>query len=214
MADMKDSNERRRAPRRRRAGTCFVIMALLAAGACATLQQVAALRHVDFDLDRVSDTRLAGVDLARVRSYQSLTAAQIAALGLALARNDLPLEFQLHIRALNPAENTVTARLLRMDWTLLLDDRETISGALDRAYELPPGQPQDIALQLRLDLLDFFDKNAEDLVDLALAIAGAGGEPKRVALRATPTIDTPIGPIRYPQPITIVSRRLGAEPAR
>ena len=31
----------------------------------------------------------------------------------------------------------------------------------------------------------------------------------RIALRATPTIDTALGPIRYPQPITIVSRQVG-----
>jgi hypothetical protein len=47
------------------------------------------------------------------------------------------------------------------------------------------------------------------MIDLALAVAGAGGEPTRVSLRALPTIQTSIGPIRYPQPIIIVSREIG-----
>jgi hypothetical protein len=184
---------------------CCVL--LLAAG-CATLQQVAALRRVAFDIDRVADARLAGVDFTRIRSYDDLTATQIAAIALAITRDELPLSFDLHLLAQNPSDNPA-ARLLRMDWTLLLDDRETVSGVLDRSYELPPGQTSDIPLNVRLDLLEFFDDDAENLAELVLAVAGAGGEPKRIALRATPTIDTALGPIRYPQPITIVSRQVG-----
>lgn len=182
--------------------------AVLLLAACATLQQVAALRRVAFDIGRVTDARLAGVDFTRVRAYDDLSAAQVAAIALAIARDELPLSFDLHLLAQNPADNPA-ARLLRMDWTLLLDDRETVTGVLDRSYDLPPGQTSDIPLNVRLDLLDFFDDDAEDLADLVLAIAGAGGEPTRIALRATPTIDTALGPIRYQQPITIVSRQVG-----
>jgi protein involved in polysaccharide export with SLBB domain len=57
-----------------------------------------------------------------------------------------------------------------------------------------------------LDLYDFFSGRAEDLFGLALAATGAGGQTMNIALRATPTIQTPIGPIRYPSPITIVHR--------
>jgi hypothetical protein len=185
------------------------LTALLAG--CATLQQIAALRHVDFAIDRASGARLAGIELSRVRSYNDLTPAQVASLGVSLARRELPLAFQLHLRAENPAENSVTARLLEMDWWLLIDNRETVSGTLVRSFELPPGQPRDIPLEIRLDLLEFFDDQARDMVELALAVAGAGGAPKRVAVRASPTIDTAIGPIRYPQPITIVSREVGGE---
>jgi len=176
---------------------------------CATLQQVAALRQVDFAIDRVADARIAGIALDRVRSYNDLSATQVASLGLALARGRLPFEFRLHLSALNPPENEVTARLLEMDWSLYLDDRETVSGTLEQSFTFPPGQPQDIPIVIRLDLLEFFDRNAEDLIDLAAAVTGAGGSPRRISLRARPTIDTPIGPIRYPSPITIVSREFG-----
>lgn len=177
---------------------------------CATLEQVAALRQVEFAIDRVADARVANIPLDRVRSYDDLSATQIASLGLALARGRLPFEFQLHLNALNPPENEVTARLLEMDWSLYLDERETVSGTLAQSYTFPPGQPQDIPITIRLDLLEFFDDdNAEDLIDLVAAVTGQGGSPRRVSLRARPTIDTPIGPIRYPTPITIVSREFG-----
>jgi len=109
------------------------------------------------------------------------------------------------VRAENPASNPVQARLVKMEWTLFLRDRRTISGVFDENLVMPPGEPTDIPVAIQLDLLEFFDEGAKDLVDLALAVAGWGDVPKDVSLRVTPTIDTPLGPIRYPEPITVVA---------
>jgi len=177
---------------------------------CATLQQFAALRSVDFSLDRVSSPRLAGIDLQQVRSYEDLGYADAARLALALVQESLPMDFRLHLRAENPTDNSTEARLIRMAWTLLLQDRETVSGVFEEEVLLPPGQPRDIPLLISLDLVDFFEGSAQDLLELALSIAGQGGAPKEVALRATPVVDTPLGPIRYPTPITILSREVGS----
>lgn len=186
-----------------------VAAACLALASCATLQQIAALRQVDFALDRVADARLAGVALSRIADYEDLSALDVGRIAAALATGTVPLDMTVHVSALNPSENDVTARLIQMDWTLLLDDRETVAGRVDREVVLPPGVVQDIPIGIRADLTDFFDRNARDLVNLALAAAGASGEPTRIAVRAVPTIQTSLGPIRYPQPITIVSREIG-----
>lgn len=176
---------------------------------CATLQQIAALRDVDFVVDRVSNLRLAGVDLSAVRSYADLSLADAGRLTLAVQQRSLPMDFRLHLTATNPADNSVDARLVRMDWTLLLQQRETVSGTFAQETLLRRGQPTDVPIQISLNLVDFFQESARDLVDLALSLAGQGGTPTEVTLRATPTVDTAIGPIRYPQPITIVSREVG-----
>jgi hypothetical protein len=167
------------------------------------------LGKVDFSLDRVSGLRLAGIDLGRITSYGDIGFTDAANLAVAITQNRLPLEFDLHVMAENPADNSVEARLLSMDWTLFLQERETLSGAVANQVNLPPGEPRDIPIAISLDLLEFFDGSAQDLVELALSLAGQGGEPKEVALRASPVVETPIGPIRYPQPITIVSRSVG-----
>lgn len=185
----------------KRAGV--VLLATLAASGCATLQQIAALSSVDFALDRVSRLRLAGVRLDGVRNVGDVSAIDIARIAAAVATDDVPLEFLLHVEATNPESNSVDARLVALDWTLLLEDRETISGILESGVVLPPGQPVDVPLAVSLDLTDFVEGSARDLVELALSLAGAGGEPKDLALRATPTVETALGPIRYPRPITI-----------
>jgi hypothetical protein len=177
---------------------------------CRTVREFASLRNVNFDLDRVSDVRLAGIDVARIRSYEDLGMMDVARLTAAVARKELPLDLVVHVRAENPPENRVQARLVRLDWTLFLDDHETVSGAFDDTVLLPPGEAKDLPFTVRLDLVRFFDKNARDLVELALALSGQGGAPKRISLKATPTIDTVLGPIRYPNPITIVSGEAGS----
>jgi hypothetical protein len=178
-------------------------LAMLVTG-CATLSSLASLRQVDFDLDGVTRVELAGVDLTRVRGYEDLSALDALRVGTALARGNLPLEMILDIRADNPTGNP-DARLLALDWDLFLEGRRTIGGELSQALDLPTGATTQIPLLVRLDLLEFFDGSARDLVNLAAGLAGIGGEPVAVRLDATPTVETPIGPIRYPRPISMGS---------
>ena len=193
-------------PRQRRS---LLIAALSVAAGCASLQQIAALRRVDFALAGVGPGRLAGIDLGGVTSYADLTPADAGRIALALARKDLPFEFRLDVRAENPPDNHVTATMARLAWSLLLNGRETINGTIDTAVTLPPGQPVIIPFQMRLNLMQFFDGPARDLVNLAATLAGRRADSTRISLTAVPTIQTAIGPISYPSPITIVSRTVG-----
>ncbi len=183
--------------------------ALVLIGGCATLQQLAALRSVDFALDRVAQLSLAGIDLDQKRSYDDFGITDVARLTLALSRNELPLSFDLLVRGENPASNGTEARLMRFAWTLLLEDRETISGVFEDEVIFAPGMPTTFPLTIQLDLLEFFEGSASDLGELALSLAGEGGSPKNVALRAVPTISTALGPIQYPGTITILSAEVG-----
>lgn len=192
---------------RSRAGLSLLL--LVSVGACATLQQLANLRQVAFSLTGVQDGRLAGVSLARIRAYQDLSVIDVGRLALAVARNDVPLELTVNLRALNPAENGATATMVRLAWTLFLDEKETIHGVLDSSYTLPPGQAVVIPLQMRLNLREFFNGPAEDLLNLAAGLAGLNADPTRISLRAVPSINTPLGVIAYPNPITIVSQTVG-----
>ncbi len=177
--------------------------------ACATVRGVLALRQVSFDLDRAADVRLAGVRLDDVRSFNNLDIRDGARLAAAVARGEVPLSFNLWVRGENPADNRVTARLVRMSWTLFLNGRETVSGSIDTAYVFAPGAPTTFAVPIELELLRFFRHNARDAFELARGLTGAGGAATDIQLRAVLVLDTPLGPIRYPEPITIVRRTIG-----
>jgi hypothetical protein len=191
-----------------RSTTATLLSGALALAGCATLQAYAALRSVAFDIDRVDGLRLAGVALDHVRRFEDLGAVDAGRIALALASRQVPLEMRLHLLATNPADNAVSARLAGLDWTLFLQERETVSGGLPAPVVLPPGMPTVVPITVRLDLIQFFEGSAADLVELVLGLAGHATRPTQLRLQATPIVDTPLGPIRYPQPISIV-RRVG-----
>ncbi|MEX2465685.1 MAG: hypothetical protein WD995_02170, partial [Gemmatimonadota bacterium] len=62
-----------------------------------------------------------------------------------------------------------------------------------------------------LNLVEFFDGSARELAELAMALAGVGGESAEVAIRASPVVQTALGPIRYPRPITLIRTSVGRE---
>ena len=181
---------------------------------CSTLRGVEALREVDFALDRVSDVRLAGVAMRDVRSVDDLDTAQGAQLAAAALMGDLPLDCIVVLRATNPRSNAVTAELMRMDWTLLLDNRKAAAGRMDRRYSIAPGETQDIAVPVAVNLGDLLRHHGPRLLRLALALAGEGSSPVDVTLRVVPLIDTPLGTMRSPVPITIMRKTIGADRSR
>ncbi len=176
---------------------------------CAALAELTALSKVDFAIDRVAQATVAGVSLDNVRDYDDLNPLDILKVANAVRNKELPMNFTLHLTGENPASNSTQARLVQMDWTLFLNDQETISGVFNDEVLLPPGSPVDIPITMQLDLIQFFGTNARDLVDLALAVSGKGGSPQKISLSASPTINTPIGPIRYPGRINIISKTVG-----
>lgn len=190
----------------------LVALALLAFAplGCNTLEQIANLRRVNFDLDSATNVRLAGINVDRYRNYSDLNPLDIARVGAALATRQLPLSFTLNVGADNPnGSANAAARLVAFDWTLLLDDQETVSGSFNEQVVIAPGVRSTIPLRVDVDLYQFFGSNAREVVNLALALAGEDGVSTRVKLRARPSLNTPLGPIRYPEPITIVSRTVG-----
>ena len=186
---------------RRHGVPILLLLSVLALSACATLQEIAAIRNVEFSLAGVTGGSLAGVEIGSVRTFSDLGVLDAARIGAAFADGRLPFEATLQVEASNPEDNR-QARLVALAWTLFIDDRETISGDLDQEYVLPPGEPVSVPVTVRLDLLDFFDRQLESAVNLALA-AGGAGEPTRIHLEAIPSVQTPLGVVRYPEPVRI-----------
>ena len=180
----------------------LLLAALALACGCAAARELAALQQVEFRFDHVSSPRVAGVPLERIRSYGDLSAAEIARLGMAVAAADVPMELTVHVEGRNPDANTVTARLVAMNWSYLVDDREVVAGRLAEPVSFAPGASQDVPLGVGFNLVSVFDERGRDLLEVALALAGQGTTAHRVTFRIAPTVDTPLGPIRYPVPIS------------
>lgn len=181
----------------------LALVTLLAIPGCAALQELAALRSVTFEFAGISNVRIAGIPVGAGATFSSLGAVNLARLGAAVIAKEVPLEMVAHVSARNPAENSVAARMVGLDWTLFIEDRRTLAGGLGSAVAIEPGRSADVPLAVRFDLLELQGGGARDLFDLALAIAGQGALQKDLRLDLTPTIETSLGPIRYPSPIVV-----------
>ena len=192
-------------------------MSLLPLQGCATLGEIARtltnLKRLQFRLEGIVDSSLAGISLAGKSEVGDFSISDGINLLAAFRSQRLPARFLLKVGARNPNDGSggstrTTSTLTRFDWRLLIDDRPTISGGIDRPLEIPgTGQSTTIPLRVELDLYEFFgNRGYDDLLDLALALGGKNGDVSRVALDARPSVSTPLGEIAYPEPITIVSR--------
>lgn len=175
---------------------------------------LADLKKLQFKLDNVTGFRLAGVDISRFASRGDIGFGDVANLTAAVLQKRLPAEFTLNVAVRNPNDGS-TGRpatnlfLRKIAWTLLIDDRTTISGVTDQRLQIPgTGQSTTIPLTMQLDLYKFFsDRGADDLINLALAIGGQSGSSSRLKLTARVTAEVPpLAPFEYPGDITIVDK--------
>lgn len=185
----------------------FLLTSAVAAG-CAQLNALANLAKIEFSLDGAQNVNLAGVTLDRFQNYGDLGGGDLLRLGTALATGRMPLSMTLLVGAKNPSGNPVAAQLVSMDYQVLLDDREAFRGVVNQQFSLTPGQTTQIPITAQTDLMQLVGGNLRQLVDLALAISGNGAGP-RLKVVAQPSINTPLGPIRYPQPITLINQSVG-----
>ena len=196
---------------------CILLLCFLLLQGCATLGEIARsltnLQKLKFRLEGIGDFSLAGIRInekSQLRDFSITDGIQLLA---AFRSKRLPARFLLNVEARNPNDGSggstrTVSTLTRFDWRLLIDDRPTISGGIDKALEIPgSGQSTIIPLRLELDLYEFFGSHGyDDLIALALALGGKSGDISRVALDARPSVSTPLGDITWPEPITIVSK--------
>jgi hypothetical protein len=180
-----------------------LFLAIVSISGCAGVRQLAALHQVEFRFDRIADPRIAGIQLSGVRSLDNLSLLDAGRLTLAIASSDVPLDLTVHVVGTNPETNTVTAKLIGLDWSYILDAKEVVSGQLTEGYEFPPGKPTDLPLRVTFNLVDFFGSDSRSLIDAALALSGQRTSKHTMTMRLRPVIETPMGPMRYPTPLDI-----------
>ncbi|MCC6845248.1 MAG: hypothetical protein LC116_04310 [Bacteroidetes bacterium] len=180
----------------------------------AVTNALANMQRLQFKLDGLSNFRLAGVSFAGKSSITDFSAFDALSLTRAFGTNQFPAEFILNVAAANPNDGKGGARqssalLQGLEWRLLIDDKQTVSGDIDAPVEIPgTGQTTIIPVRISLDLYKFFgSKGYDNVINLALALGGAKGSTSRLKLDARPTISTPIGPLTYPNRITIIDKQ-------
>ena len=195
----------------------FVSLSVFAVS-CSFLKQIsdtiANLQKLQFKLDNVTNFRLAGIDLNRINSLSDFSITDGLKLTNAYATKSFPADFTINVNAKNPNDGSksgtkaTSATIAGLDYRILLDDVQTISGDISAPITVPgTGQTVNIPLRASMDLYKFFgSKGYESVINLALALGGVQSSPSRVKIDAQPTVTTQIGRISYPGRLTIIDK--------
>jgi hypothetical protein len=183
---------------------------------CATLNSLAGLSRIQFKLNDVQHVQLCGIDITNKHNVSDFSIMDGINLTAAFSSGRFPLTFTLDVAAKNPnppSGSSVISALKVTDfpWRLLLNGQQTISGNIGSPVGVPAGGSTTIIpLSVTVDLKQFFaDQGYDQIIKLALALSGNGGV-SQVQLKVQPTMSTPLGPLKYPSELTIVSTQFGS----
>ena len=183
----------------------FILLAFASCSVVKQIQQVTSFAKCEFKLNDVQDVRLAGVLVQNKNGSSDLNIGDGIRLTAALTSGGpLPLTFNLNVEAHNPNEQT--AGLNRLEWILLIDDIEMVSGVNEMPVTIPAQGSVVIPLTMNIDLRKALSgKSGQSLLNFGFNLAGANGVPTRIKLKAKPTILIGKLPVAYPGYITITS---------
>ncbi len=192
--------------------TSFIWIALvvLVATSCTQLKQMANFTKCEFRMNSVQNTTLAGVNVQQIQNYSDLNLLQIGKLTAAYASGSVPITMTINVDAQNP--NDATAAMNRMDWILLIDGKELVTGTLnERVTIAPSGGTATIPVRISADLRKIMAKNStEENINMGLGLVGGGNKPSpKLSLKIKPSLMVGSFTVPYPGYITL-STNFGA----
>ena len=180
---------------------------------CSVYETFVNLSRLQFKLGSVNNFEINGIDLSNKSKLDDFNLKDIFNLSSMFASGKFPVSFTLNVSAKNPNNGTggykaTDATIQSFPWRLMIDNKETISGNIDKPISVPgTGEDTTIPIIISLDLLKFInDQGYESLINLALMLGGKDGSSTRLTLYADPVVNTILGNISYPGEIKIVDR--------
>jgi LEA14-like dessication related protein len=190
----------------------IIIMTLFIYG-CSVIQTFSNITRLKYKIGSATNYQVAGVDVKNKKSVKDFNAMEVLKLSSSLLRGSLPLTFVLNIEAKNPNDGSggypaSDISISSFPWRLFVNEKEVVNGELREPVIVPgKGEATIIPLQIQFDLAKTFkEKSLDDLLDLVLKAAGAGGSTSNLKLKVQPSLGTPIGNIKYPEEISIVDK--------
>jgi len=177
-------------------------------------------QNLQFKLGRADNFVVNSVNISNIKSVSDLSVSDGLRLTQAVANKSLPVNFTLNILVNNPnskssnsgSSSNFDAVISGIDWTLFIDEKETINGRVTTPITVPSGnQTTVIPVSIGLDLVKFFgDKSYLDIMNLALAIGGANGSSSKLKLKMRPTVSIAGFPISYPNYFTVIDKEFNS----
>lgn len=171
---------------------------------CRQIRELQSFAKCDFRINTVKNTTLAGVDVQNVRSFDDLNLAQGIKITSAYAQGSVPLNLVVNVDVKNP--NASNAAMNRMEWIMLIDDREIVDGVVNDRVEIAPNGVSTLPIRISTDLKKVLDSMPrEEAINMGFGLTGSGDKPTRITLKVKPSILVGGTAVNYPGYIKINS---------
>ncbi|MCF8303912.1 MAG: hypothetical protein K9I94_11600 [Bacteroidales bacterium] len=190
----------------KRRNKVLILVLMLVFFSCDVLdevQQTVAFTKCKFRLHSVENLKFAGVNIQNKDELSDVGFTGAAKIASSVAQGKFPLDFDLNIQVKNP--NSSTASMHRMEWQLYIDNMKMLQGNVDRRISVNGnGGVNTFPLRISTDVKELLNENSKDaVINLIFNLAGVGGRPSNIMVKAKPSIEVGGTMLDYPGYITI-----------
>lgn len=180
------------------------LLLLLATESCKQLSQMNRLQVCEFSVKSIENSKLAGVSVQNISNVADLGVLEMGKLAMAYAAGKLPLDFTLNLDIENPGDKP--AGLNKMDWIILMEDKEISRGTTSEKITIQGKQTQTLPLKVRLNITEIID--SESLTGAFRIVSeylGLGAGETKLKIKVKPYFQ--IGEKELPAPAYITVKR-------
>ncbi len=161
------------------------------------ITQAKQLSRCDFVIMGVQEVHLAGIPLNEGMKRNDLNAGQMIQLAAAIFSVNMPLDFDILLKATNP--NDKDAALNKLDYQVLLDDNQLISGSITERIFIPAHDTIIIKIPVNAELFEVLSgKSGDAVVNLGFRLSGQKSNKGIIEIKIKPSIKVGLKDISYP----------------
>lgn len=160
-----------------------------------------------YRLNFVDEARLGGQDILFVRQASDLTSPQQAKLQTALQSGALPLRLRMRVYARNSSKENI--QLKQLEYQLLLDGKEWLSGRTGAAVDVEPSSIVTLPVNVDMNLTPAMLKGSTPAA-FAAGLTDFTGTNRRLTMVIRPSYESTTGRVTQPedyQPIELITAK-------
>lgn len=164
---------------------------------CRQIKEAQNLAYCEFRVAGVENVKIAGIPLIGITKVSDLNIVESGKLAAKVLEGKLPFTFDLKLAVKNPNKNK--AALNELEYILLIDDAELLTGTTRTRFEVAPQSISIMTLFIEMDLIKIFTgKTGKEIIEAGISLAGISNSTSRLTMKLKPTFVVAGRSIKYP----------------
>ena len=169
---------------------------------CSSVQGVKNFSNCQFNYKDVTNIRLASIDVSHIRSPKDLSYVDLLQLIPAFKDKSLGMNMNVNINVTNP--NPDEAKLEGVDYIVWVDEREVLTGNMDKKISIGANQTEVLSLPVSINLLNMATFSTMDaLLEFAIGLAADNPDASRMKVSLKPYFNVGKKKMKMPFYVTV-----------